>query len=42
MWIEEICHLPIDEQREALKDKFKKWRGELDQLDDIIIIAIQI
>lgn len=41
-WIENMAHKPIDEQRDELKDNFKKWRGALEQLDDIIVIAIQI
>ncbi|MFY7972209.1 MAG: ligand-binding sensor domain-containing protein [Flavobacteriales bacterium] len=41
-WIQEVCQLPLDVQRNAIKEKFKAWRGDLDQLDDIIIIAIQI
>ncbi|MFN6380087.1 MAG: two-component regulator propeller domain-containing protein [Flavobacteriales bacterium] len=36
------CHLPIVEQREALKEFINNWKGDHDQLDDMIMLAIQI
>ena len=36
------CHLPLNQQREALKEFINSWKGEHDQLDDMIMLAIQI
>jgi len=37
----EISSQPMSKQREILVERFYKWKGELDQLDDIIIIGIR-
>jgi serine phosphatase RsbU (regulator of sigma subunit) len=36
------CNLPLNEQREALKEFINSWKGDHDQLDDMIMLAIQI
>ena len=33
---------PLEKQRHALEDTLKKWKGDLEQLDDILIIGIKI
>ncbi len=33
---------PLEEQKEILNTKFKEWRGNLEQVDDVCVIAIQI
>ena len=34
--------LPASEQRHKLNETIEKWRGELEQVDDILIIGIKI
>lgn len=38
----EIVHQPMDKQKEILEEKFNQWKGDLDQVDDIILIGIQL
>ncbi|MBK7131889.1 MAG: SpoIIE family protein phosphatase [Bacteroidales bacterium] len=40
--LSEIYHLPVDEQRERLKNEIIEWRGELQQVDDILFIGTKI
>jgi ligand-binding sensor domain-containing protein/serine phosphatase RsbU (regulator of sigma subunit) len=35
-------HLSLIEQREALKDFINSWKGDLEQLDDMIMLAVQV
>lgn len=34
--------LPMEEQKQILEKIFEKWRGNLEQVDDVLIIGIQI
>ena len=36
------CHLPMDEQKEILNKSFESWKGNLEQVDDVLLIAIRI
>jgi tetratricopeptide (TPR) repeat protein len=38
----EIQHLEMDHQREILEDTFEKWRGVMEQIDDVCIIGVRI
>jgi len=38
----EIHNLPMQEQNEKLLTAFEKWRGDLEQVDDVCIIGIRI
>lgn len=38
----EICHLPMQEQKEVLMNTHESWKGDLDQVDDILILGIKI
>ena len=40
--LSEIYHLPVNEQREKLKKEILEWRGELDQVDDILFIGTKM
>ncbi len=40
--LSEIYHLPVEEQRERLKNEITEWRGELHQVDDILFIGTKI
>ncbi len=37
-----IHHLPMAEQREVIQKKVNEWKGNKDQTDDILIIAVKI
>lgn len=36
-----IAHLPMDQQRIALSDEFDRWKGDLEQIDDVCIVGIR-
>ncbi|HBS87497.1 MAG: hypothetical protein A2W91_00475 [Bacteroidetes bacterium GWF2_38_335] len=36
----EICHLTAKEQREILENKLLDWKGNFDQLDDVLVMGI--
>lgn len=36
-----IHHLPLDQQRTIIYDTFVNWKGELEQVDDILVIGIE-
>jgi len=40
--LSEIYHLPVSEQRERLKNEINEWRGELQQVDDILFVGTKI
>ncbi|MEE4196941.1 MAG: SpoIIE family protein phosphatase [Bacteroidales bacterium] len=37
----DIVHEPMNKQKEILVEKFDEWKGDLDQIDDIIVIGIK-
>lgn len=37
-----IQHAPMKEQKQLLDKKHKEWRGELEQVDDILVIGVKI
>lgn len=38
----DIQHLPMKEQKQVLKDTFVKWKGDLPQNDDVLVIGIRL
>ena len=40
--IDEIKDLPMDEQCEKVKEYFDKWKGGLDQVDDVLFMGIKV
>jgi ligand-binding sensor domain-containing protein/serine phosphatase RsbU (regulator of sigma subunit) len=40
-WIKELATGSMDEQRKNIRDHFHQWKGDLEQIDDIIIIGIK-
>lgn len=38
----EISTLTLEEQKNKLNDSFEMWRGDLEQVDDVLIIGIEI
>ena len=37
-----ISALAMDKQREILNEEFEKWRGELEQIDDVCVIGVRL
>lgn len=37
-----IKDLPMTEQREILDKKFENWRGDIDQIDDVLVMGVRI
>ncbi|MDN5290774.1 MAG: hypothetical protein PWQ06_1013 [Anaerophaga sp.] len=40
--LEEIHHLPMDQQYNAVKEHFYSWKGDLEQVDDVIFMGIRL
>ncbi|MCK5856413.1 MAG: DUF4154 domain-containing protein [Bacteroidales bacterium] len=38
----DICHLPLDEQKEILDKAYEDWRGDGEQVDDVLVIGLKI
>ena len=36
------AHLPMDEQKQVLDNTYNNWKGNIDQVDDILIIGIEV
>jgi PAS domain S-box-containing protein len=41
-WLLETSVLPIDDQHQALSDRFRLWKGGQEQVDDVLLIGIQV
>ncbi|MBI3509670.1 MAG: tetratricopeptide repeat protein [Bacteroidetes bacterium] len=37
-----IVHLPMNEQKKKLEEEFNSWKGDLFQVDDVLVIGIKI
>jgi serine phosphatase RsbU (regulator of sigma subunit) len=40
--LHEISELPVDEQKSVLENKFTEWKGDLEQVDDVLILGIRL
>ena len=40
--LREICHLPLNEQKEILNSTLVSWMGKNSQVDDILVIGIRV
>ena len=38
----EICTMPLDEQSQILENRFNEWRGDINQVDDILVVGIKL
>lgn len=41
-FISEIFNLPVDKQEEALVRFFKEWKGDYDQVDDVLFMGVKV
>jgi len=37
-----IQHLSMDEQKQRLDDAFKEWKGDLENLDDVLVMGVRV
>lgn len=37
-----ISEKPMNEQRELLNNRFEEWKGDLEQVDDVLVVGIKI
>jgi hypothetical protein len=35
-------HLPLEQQKKVFEKVFNDWKGELEQVDDILLMGIKI
>jgi serine phosphatase RsbU (regulator of sigma subunit) len=40
--LSEIYYLPMAEQKQIIESDFEKWKGKLNQIDDITLIGVRI
>ena len=38
----ENCQLPMSDQKEILHKRFEQWRGDLEQVDDVLLIGVRV
>lgn len=38
----QVCELPMADQKKAIANSFKNWKGSLEQVDDVCIIGIRL
>lgn len=41
-WLLETACLPMEEQYQAISDRFRQWKGEEEQVDDVLLIGISV
>lgn len=41
-WLLETAALPIDDQHQAISDRFRLWKGDQEQVDDVLLVGIQV
>lgn len=39
--LEQISHLPINEQYQQIEENFDRWKGNLEQLDDVLVFGLR-
>ena len=35
-------HMPMDEQKKILDNTFEAWKGDQDQVDDVLVIGMHV
>ena len=40
--LKEICHLACETQYQQLKEYFQNWKGNYDQIDDVLVIGFKV
>ena len=39
---QEVCNLPVSKQKEIIANRFDDWKGELEQVDDVLVIGVRV
>ncbi len=39
--LKSICDYPMDEQQKALDDTFNTWKGNEEQIDDVLVVGVK-
>lgn len=39
---QEVAKLPVNKQKEIIANRFDDWKGELEQVDDVLIIGVRV
>jgi serine phosphatase RsbU (regulator of sigma subunit) len=40
--LSQIASLPVDEQKQIISSRFDQWKGNLEQIDDVVIIGVKV
>ncbi len=40
--VSSVCHLPMTEQKEEIDRIFEQWKGNLEQMDDVVLIGLRV
>lgn len=38
----EVSEMQIDKQKEVITNRFEEWKGELEQVDDVLVIGVRV
>lgn len=41
-FLKDIMTLPVEEQKQLLSDKINAWKGNLEQVDDLLVIGVRV
>ena len=41
-FLKEIIHLPMAEQNQLISQKINDWKGNLEQVDDLLVIGVKV
>lgn len=41
-FLKEIMHLPVDEQQQLVSQKINDWKGNYEQVDDLLVIGVRV
>lgn len=39
---QEVAKLPVSKQKEIIANRFEDWKGELEQVDDVLVIGVRV
>ena len=38
----EVSEMPVDKQKDIINNRFEEWKGELEQVDDVLVIGVRV
>jgi serine phosphatase RsbU (regulator of sigma subunit) len=38
----EVSELPVHSQKEVISSRFEEWKGDLEQVDDVLVIGVRV